>query len=226
MLAMFTTRPQPRASMSGRTARVQRKADNTFTSNMRASNASLVFRKGALSAMPALFTRTETGKRAWASVKVFTTAASSVTSQTTARESGIEAETSSRAPRSRPKSVMRAPCAASARAQAAPMPRDPPVTTACLPERKCSPGTAQNPLQLLAALNIGLGPFQGVVSLLGGGPQCPVRIGQVRSREAAKIGAPGRNDAVHMVDLVDIPDSHGGDMRLVADEVRRSEEHT
>src|ERR1051326_6193061 len=213
-------RPQPPASMSGSASRAQRKAENTFTAKMRSSSASSVRRNGALAAMPALLTRMAMGPRSRASAKARDTDAASVTSQTMALESAIPPEVWSSASLSRAIRVSLAPSLASASAVAAPMPREAPVITAWRPASGRSSGTGEVPRQLIAALEIRLRPLHPVVALQGGGAQRPIGVGEMRSRQAAKIGAARRDDAVDVVDLVDIAHRHGRHAGFVADQVR------
>ena len=59
------------------------------------------------------------------------------------------------------------------------------------------------------------------------GMQGPVRVGKMRPRQTHQVGAPGHQDRIHMIRLVDIADCHGRDVALVADAVgKRCLEHT
>ena len=49
--------------------------------------------------------------------------------------------------------------------------------------------------------------------------QGPVRIGEMRPRERAQIGAAGGDDAVHVIGIEDRPHRHGGDAHFVADPI-------
>src|SRR5262245_52843992 len=132
----------------------------------------------------------------------------------------------SRRTRSRPINVTIAPCRTSARAIAAPMPRPPPVTTACFPLRGPSDmdrhlrGARQIPLELLLPVQILWRPWHGAVAQLGCCVKGPERIGEMRSGQRAQIGAAGRDDAVHMVRLEDVAHRHRGDAHFVADAIR------
>src|SRR5207253_121099 len=181
--------------------------------------ASLVFDSGALSAAPALLTRMSIGAFASRSAKVFSTCTVSVTSQMTLCESGIRRVCPASAFASRPISTVSAPAAASRAAIAAPMPRDAPVMTAQRPERE-SARTGEIPEQLVATGPILLGPSHAIVTLLRRRVQRPVGIDEVRTREAAEIGTAGGENAVHVIDFVNVPDRHGRDARFVADEIR------
>src|SRR5689334_11860169 len=134
----------------------------------------------------------------------------------------------SRCARLRPIKVSVAPSLASANAIAAPMPRPPPVTTACLPASACMPldidRDLRRPLQIALELRLAgeilLRPFHCRESKLGGGVQGPERIGQMRPGERAQVGATRRDDAVYMIGFEDVADRHGGNADLVADAIR------
>src|SRR5579862_1304615 len=192
---------------------------------MRSSIESLVFANGALSAAPALLTRMSTWACASSSEYTFSTCAASVTSQTTLREFGICRSRSASAVASRPISIVAAPASASRAAIAAPIPREAPVTMAWRPERT-SARTGGIPEQLVASRPILFRPGDAIIALLGCGMQRPIRIDQMGSREAAKVGAAGGQNAVHVIDLVDVADCHGGDAGFVPDEIgKRRLEH-
>jgi hypothetical protein len=119
---------------------MQWKVPVRLTASMPCHSAASVRSNFWLLAWPALLTSTCTGpKAASARAKAWRTEASSAMSACTActvcalPPSSCTA-VSSAAP-SRPSSVTRAPRASSARAQARPMPRAPPVTRACRPSR-------------------------------------------------------------------------------------------
>src|SRR4051794_21792536 len=52
---------------------------------------------------------------------------------------------------------------------------------------------------------------------LGGGAEGPHRVNQVRAGQRHEIGAAGGEDRVRMIGLVDVADSHGRELSLVAD---------
>src|SRR5438105_6570272 len=218
MLETLTIRPYPRASIPGSTAREQRNAERRLTDSMRSSTASLVFRKGALSAAPALLTRMSTGASPSNSEKICSTCAASVTSQIALCEYGMRSFCSLRAFASRPINTAIAPACARRAAIAAPMPREAPVTMARRPENT-SARTGEIPEQLVAPRPILLWPGNIIIALLRGGMQRPIRIDKVRPRKAAKIGAARSANAVHVIDLVDVADGHGGNTRFIANEV-------
>jgi hypothetical protein len=125
--------------MPGSAACVQWKVPVRFTSSMRCHSAASVLPNGAGDAWPALLTRMSIGPKCrTACAKPACTDASSLTSSAAmATASGASARMDSTAAASacasRPASVTRAPRSSKARAQAAPMPRAPPVTSACFP---------------------------------------------------------------------------------------------
>ncbi|MCY1513451.1 hypothetical protein D9M68_479520 [compost metagenome] len=127
--------------MPGKAAWMQWNVPVRLTAIMDCHKAESVRSKRSLTAWPALFTSTSTGPNsasAWA--KAVRTDASSAMSALTActcpRLARLSAAASSAAP-SRPRSVTRAPRCSSARAQASPMPRAPPVTRAWRPAKGC-----------------------------------------------------------------------------------------
>src|SRR5689334_14705026 len=94
--------------------------------------------------------------------------------------------------------LTRRPCSSSARTIAAPMPREAPVTTACLDIDHHLRGALQVALHLVEA-HLVLRRHQhrrATIPLLRGGAQRPVRVHQVRPREAAEVGAARGQDAV------------------------------
>src|ERR1700731_1503942 len=104
-----------------------------------------------------------------------------------------------------------APCATRERVTAAPIPRAPPVTTACLPDSACDICSmylldlqhqlraGQVPFQLFFSTQILLGPGDISEPLLGRFMQCPCGIGQMRPRHSTEVGAPRRYDRIHMI---------------------------
>ncbi|SPC13098.1 conserved hypothetical protein [Cupriavidus oxalaticus] len=73
--------------------------------------------------------------------------------------------------------------------------------------------------QLPLARQVLLGPGDVAVADARGFLQRPRRVGQVRTRDRAKIGAAGGDDRVDMIGLEDRADGNGGNARLVADAI-------
>ena len=67
-------------------------------------------------------------------------------------------------------------------------------------------------MQLITASPIGLRPGQAVVAEIGGGLQRPIWIGEVRPRQAHEIGAPGHQNGIDVVGVVDISDRKRRDL--------------
>src|SRR5712671_3805485 len=142
--AMATTRPHPRATMSGTNSRAPRNTLRAFTFIMRSQSAVVIARSGAEAAIPALRTRISTPPiRVRASSPICRTALSSAASQTAASarppSRRMSAATCSVSEDERATTRIRAPAPARERATAAPMPRPPPVTTARRPSRGALP---------------------------------------------------------------------------------------
>src|SRR5262245_48869514 len=87
--------------------------------------------------------------------------------------------------------LRRMPCSASALAIAAPMPREAPVTTACLDIDHHFGGALEIALHLVEThLVLRRHEYRvATIPLLRRGSQRPVRVHQVRARQAAEIGA-------------------------------------
>src|SRR4051812_35855755 len=83
-------------------------------------------------------------------------------------------------------------------------------------------GARQVALHLLEAgvVLAGQREARATVALIGGGPEGPLWIGEMRARQAAKVGAAGGQDRIHMVDFKNIADRHGRNPKLVPDPVR------
>src|SRR5215469_5872877 len=202
-----------------------------------ASSVSVNF---ALAAWPALFTRICAGPKCRCAVaKASLTAAAAVTSATiaTARSGPpSSAATFPSSAASRPMSDSLAPAAANAAAMLAPMPRLAPVTRACRPDnaavfsliefahglrsrrgaRLQLRGALQVALELLPARKVLLRPPLSAVAEAGSGLERPGRVGEMRARQRAEIGAARGDDGVDVVGLVNVADRHGGDTYLVA----------
>src|SRR5215831_13780771 len=120
-------------------------------------------------------------------------------SAVTANAASSRARDSSRVP-SRPINVTLAPCCASALAMAEPIPRPPPVTTACLPLKAPSDidrhlrRSRQIPFELLLSIEILRRPGHRAVAELRRRVQSPERIGEMRPGQGAQVGAAGRDD--------------------------------
>src|SRR5882724_688226 len=227
---MFTMRPNPAFSISGRHSRMQRKVPVRFTDSMDCHRASLVSLSGPLCAWPALFTNTVIGPIAERAAA--TAARTESTSETSAtwqlrRTAVNSAATASRSGRERPSSETSAPAPASERAIAAPMPRPAPVTRACRPVRGPVMRFSDGPyglrraleiaLELRLARQIGLRPALFVKFLFRRGAQGPGRIRQVRPRQRAEIRPARCNDGVHVIRLENIAHCDGWNADLVAD---------
>jgi len=139
--ATLTMRPRPASTIAGSTCCMHRNAPVRFTAMARFHASRLVPVKLAAAAWPALFTRMRGGPNvSRATPNASLTLPGSVTSHTTAAVStsccrATCAACASSRRWSRPMSVTVAPRRASSDTMAAPMPRPPPVTTACWPER-------------------------------------------------------------------------------------------
>ena len=132
--AMLTMRPAFAPSIAGNTCCVHRKTDVRFAASMVSHVARVVFPNFSLFAWPALLTRIwASPNRVRAASNAFLIDVSSVTSQAmpTALSPSDFAWRSSTL-RSRPMIVTLAPAVESIDDIAAPMPRAPPVTIACL----------------------------------------------------------------------------------------------
>src|SRR3954451_1294538 len=125
---MFTTRPQPRSTIPGSTARVVRRPPLKLMSITRSQNASSVSRNGLASSQPALFTRMSTGPTCSTAAA---TDSESVTSSFTAIPS-ISRAAAWASCSSRSATTTLRPSAARATAIPRPIPRAPPVTIATL----------------------------------------------------------------------------------------------
>src|SRR2546423_112681 len=82
------------------------------------------------------------------------------------------------------------------------------------------PCSFQISIKLVAASQILLGPVDSPEVLGGGGVERPIGIGKMRSRETAQIGASGSDDAIHVVELIDIAYRHSRDAHFVSDPIR------
>src|ERR1700731_3079723 len=101
-----------------------------------------------------------------------------------------------------------APCATRERVTAAPIPRAPPVTTACLPDSACDICSmylldlqhqlraGQVPFQLFFSTQILLGPGDFSDPLFGLFMQCPWGIAQGGRRNGIEVGPPRRYDRI------------------------------
>src|SRR5438445_6793030 len=119
--------------MPGTSARTSRNGAVASISMMRSHIASAVLSSAALSAMPALLTRISI---CGSSATMRSVAVRSATSQTTACPP-ISSATASRSAFVSPHTITCAPARASERSHAAPIPRPPPVTSACFPASCC-----------------------------------------------------------------------------------------
>src|SRR5438067_5456286 len=99
------------------------------------------------------------------------------------------------------------------------MPREAPVITARRPARGGSARTRESPQQLITPRPILPGPGYTFIALLRRSVQRPVGIDEMRACKTAKIRTPRGEDAVHVIDLIDVADCHGGDARFIADEI-------
>ena len=115
--------------------------------------------------------------------------------------------------------------AAAAVAIAEPMPRAPPVTTACLPaisnrfRAHCYPlflRARDQALELLFSGKVLHRPLRVGVPELGCGVQRPARIGEVRPPERDQVGPAGGEDGVDLIGLGNVADRHRRDADLVA----------
>src|ERR1700719_1652242 len=136
-------RPYGRFFIAGSTAWTAWTTPMKLTSIIRPNNAASDFANGADSAMPAFAIRMSIGCRAAASAIAAVTAARSATSATPAKCAAPAATASSRVARSRPSTETVAPARASVDAISRPMPRPPPVTSAC--EERGSPDMRKLP---------------------------------------------------------------------------------
>src|SRR5688500_5090825 len=116
-----------------------------------------------------------------------------------------------------------APAPARAVAIAAPMPRLPPVTMACVPTsvlakfvRLCP---LEQPLQLLLARIVLRRPLLFAPAHLRRRPQRPVRVTQMRPAERYEIRSARRDDRIHLIDVRDVSHCDGRDSGFVADPV-------
>ena len=118
--------------MSGTAAWVHSSVPVRLTASIWFHSAASVFKKGALLAWPALFTRMEIGPKRWRALTnaAFTCSGSDTSALTACRRSGCSAARACTVASLRPKTVTFAPCATSRRAIAAPIPWPPPVTKA------------------------------------------------------------------------------------------------
>ncbi len=80
-------------------------------------------------------------------------------------------------------------------------------------------GAAAHPVELIAAGQVGFRPGLAAIAELRRRMQRPVRIGQVRPREAAEVGATRHQNRVHVVGLVDVADRHRRNAGLVANPI-------
>src|SRR5438105_15478456 len=110
---------------------------------------------------------------------------------------------------------------------AAPMPRLPPVTSTCLPLSAGSTigfgpflrhlrRTREIAIELIAPAEILVRPAHTLVAQLRRGMQRPIRVGQMRSRNRAQIGAARGDDAVGVIRFEDGADGYGRHAYFVA----------
>src|SRR5690349_22707194 len=136
----------------------------------------------------------------------------------------------------RPQIVTIAPACAKDNAIAAPIPVPPPVTSACfsssvsalaisdraISDRAILDGTwrrlaaASETVKLIASGVIGRRPGFAAIAEFRRRMQRPVRIGEMRSRQADEIGAPSHQDRVDVIGLVNVADRHRGHAGLIA----------